>query len=47
MMLVASSYWRWAEVTAGETAQLSKAEQQRFWGETAAEAYRLQEVVVC
>jgi L-fuconolactonase len=39
--LLAIGYQRWVEVVTKATARLSAAEQQRFWGETAMEAYGL------
>jgi len=39
--LLAISYQHWVDIVGRATAQLSATEQQRFWGETAIEAYRL------
>ncbi len=41
VMLVASDYKRWVDTVAGAIAKLSKTEQARVWGQTAAEAYKL------
>lgn len=39
--LLALSYGRWVDIAGRATAKLSTAEQQRFWSETAVEAYGL------
>jgi len=39
--LLASKYKRWVDTVAKVTASLSASEKGRFWGETAAEAYKL------
>ena len=41
VMLVASDYGRWAATVGGAIGKLSAAEQNRIWGETAVEAYKL------
>ena len=41
VLLVASDYKRWADTVGGAIAKLSPDEQNRIWGGTAAEAYKL------